>query len=374
MEIFRIKMTGDLSNEGGQPVADLALDIFDRAPFVNLGFLRDQGPVADGHGQERLYSMELMPHHVASADAIVVSRPWVKGSAFSAGADKLVAIARAGIGYDKIDLGACTANDVVVYNSPHGMTHSTAAAAMLLILGLSKRLPMQQKIIREHRWGIQREAVGEDLEGMTLGIIGLGRTGSELVRLIAPFGMRVIAYSPRADPQEARALGVTLVGSLGRLLGESDYVTLHCRLDEHTRGLIGEAEIAHMKPTAYFVNVARGENVIETALVRALKEGRIAGAGLDVFETEPLPRDSPLMLLDNVLLTPHWLCSTRQASRKTCESMMRSLLDIAQGKLPSNILNPDVVDRAGFKRKLGRFEKNREALLPPGERKPVVIT
>jgi phosphoglycerate dehydrogenase-like enzyme len=357
MRSFLLNFTGDLSNTAGEPVADLAWDLLQQAAHIRYGFLADQQPKPnDPTYQDMLYSMEIKAHHVASSNGIVICRPWVKASAFAGGADNLVAIGRAGIGYDKIDLNACTVNDVVVCNSPYGMTHSTASAALFFILGLSKRFFLQERIIREYRWDLQINAVGDDLAGKTLGIIGLGQTGLELAKLIAPFGMRVIAYSPHADPSKAKEHGVTLIGSLDQVLRESDYVSLHGRLNEKTHGMIGERELGLMKPSAYFVNVARGEMVDEHALIRSLREKQIAGAGLDVFESEPLPLTSPLLKLDNVILTPHWLASTRQASRAGIVSIIEGMLRISQGGLPDNILNPAVLDRPGFKAKLARYK------------------
>jgi phosphoglycerate dehydrogenase-like enzyme len=356
MRTFDLKFTGDLSTIDGQFTHDVGLDLLQPAPFIRCGFLEDQQPRANDRSyQERLYTMEIKPHHVASANTLVICRPFVKAGAFAQGAANLVAIARAGIGYDKIDLAACTANDVVVFNTPHGMTHSTASAAMFFILALSKRFPLQQRIVREHRWDLQKDAIGDDLAGLTLGIVGLGKTGLELARLIAPFRMRLIAYSPHADPAKAQEAGIELKDTLDEVLKESDYVSLHGRLDDRTRGMFGERELGLMKASAYFVNVARGEMVDEHALIRLLRERRIAGAGLDVFETEPLPKDSPLLELDNVILTPHWMCSTRQAGRASYVSLMQGILNVAKGELPDNILNPDVINRPGFRQKLGRF-------------------
>jgi phosphoglycerate dehydrogenase-like enzyme len=244
---------------------------------------------------------------------------------------------------------------VVVFNSPHGLTHSTASAALLFILALSKRFPLQQRIVREYRWDLQKDALGDDLAGQTLGIVGLGQTGMELARLIAPFGMNLIAFSPHAEAAKAMEFRVTLVGCLDELLRRSDYVSLHGRLTERTRRLIGERELGLMKPTAFFVNVARGELVDEAALVRFLRERRIAGAGLDVFETEPLPLTSPFLELDNVILTPHWLASTRQAGRATIVPIIEGMLRISKGELPGNIVNPEVLHRPGFKAKLAGY-------------------
>ncbi len=362
MRKFALKFTGDLCKADGSPVADLALDLLEAAPFIAHEFFLEQKPRPnDPTYQQNVYAMQITPEHVAAANAIVVSRPWVKATAFARGADNLVAIARAGIGYDKIDLGACTANDVVVFNSPLGMKHATASAALLFILGLSKRYPLQDRIIRSNRWDRQLEAVGDDLAGLTLGIVGLGHTGQELARLIAPFGLRVIAFSPHADPAVARQFNVTLVESLDDLLRESDYVSLHGRLNETTRGMIGERELGLMKRTAFLINVARGEMVDEPALCRFLRERRIAGAGLDVFEVEPLPPSSPLLELENVMLTPHWLTATTQASRATCEGFIRGILRVAHGLVPDYVLNPAVLDRPGFRKKMARHRESAAA-------------
>jgi len=353
---FNLMFTGDFLDAQGNTIGDLALDLLTPVAHVRWGFIEDQRPKADDPTtQNRLYSMEVRPEHVAMANGIVVCRPWVKASAFAAGAENLAAIGRAGIGYDKLDLRACTANDVVVFNAPYGLTHSTASAALLLMLALAKRLPLQERLVRGYRWDLQRDAIGDDLTGRTLGIVGLGQTGMELARLVAPFQMRVLAYSPRADPAKARAIEVILVSSLDELLRESDYLSLHCRLTERTHRMIGGRELGLMKPTAFFINVARGEMVDQDALVHCLREGRIAGAGLDVFETEPLPSDDPLLALDNVVLTPHWLASTRQACRATMEAVLQGILRVAQGGLPDNVLNPEVVDRPGFRAKLQRY-------------------
>ncbi len=356
MSNFELLLSGDFLDADGQSIGDLALDLLAANPSVHHTFIDSQRPRQDDPSyQDRLYNLQIQPAEVAAADALVICRPWVKASAFAEGAPRLVGIGRAGIGYDKIDLAACTANDVVVFNSPFGLTHSTASAALILMLSLARRLNLQQHLVRTHRWDRQKDAIGLDLIGCTLGIVGLGRTGMELARLVAPFQMRLIAFSPHADPAEAARLGVTLVDRLDDVLRESDFVSLHGRLTPQTREMIGHRELALMKPTAYFVNVARGEMVDEPALIAALRESRIAGAGLDVFEEEPLPPTSPLLTLDNVILTPHWLCSTRQAGRATMADVLKGILKIARGELPDNILNTDVIERPGFQQKLNRY-------------------
>ncbi|HET9068260.1 MAG TPA: NAD(P)-dependent oxidoreductase [Amaricoccus sp.] len=360
MTTFRVRYTGDYLDEAGAlAVPDIALDLYDAIPFVDPGFLRDQAPTPGDPGYwRRLYSLELTPGHVASAEGIVIFRPWVRARAFARGADTLTVIGRAGAGIDKIDLAACTASDVAVFNAPDTLTHATASAAFLLILALAKKLPEQQRLVATARWDLQPRTMGADLPGKTLGIVGLGASGRELARLAAPWGMRLLAFSPRADPAAAAALGVELVPTLAALLAGADFVTLHNRLDPTTRGLIGAAELALMKPTACFVNVARGEIVDQRALTEALSERRIAGAGLDVFEHEPLPANDPLLALDNVILTPHWLPSTRDAARLTMALIARGMLRAARGLVPGNVVNPEVLDRPRFREKLARFRDN----------------
>jgi phosphoglycerate dehydrogenase-like enzyme len=198
-----------------------------------------------------------------------------------------------------------------------------------------------------------------ELEGRTLGIIGLGRSGRELVRLVEPFSMNVIAYSPNANPEDANRLGVLLT-SLEEVMRESDFVSIHSNLTPEKRHMVGEQQIALMKPTAYLVNIARGELVDQMALVEALKNRRIAGAGLDVFDHEPLPANDPLTSLDNVILTPHYSPATSDIWIKTGRGTCSGMIKAAQGEIPANIVNPEVLNRTGFLAKLEQFVINRK--------------
>lgn len=360
MKTFTVRYTGDYLNEDGEVLyGDIGQNLLQSYAHVRCGFLTDQKPQVGETGYwDRLYSLEIEPQHVAQSNGIIIFRPWVKASAFAEGAENLVAIGRAGAGYDKIDLEACTQNDVLVFNAPDTLTHSTASAALVFMLALAKRLPAQERLARSGSWAGQAGCMGDDLTGQTLGIIGLGKSGMELARLVAPFQMRILAYSPHADPTQAAQLGVSLVPSLETVLREADYLSLHCRLNAQTRRLIGERELRLMKPTAYFVNVARGEMVDQEALVMALRERWIAGAGLDVFEVEPLPVEDPLLTLDNVILTPHWLPSTHQAAHATMHLIANGMLAVSRGELPPNIINPAVLERRGLRAKLARFAEN----------------
>lgn len=356
MPTFRIAFTGDFLNEAGAPAyGDLGLPLLDECPAVRYHFLRDQAPRSgEADYWRRFYSLEVRPDHIVDLDGLVVLRPWVTRETFAQGAENLVVIGRSGAGYDKIDLAACTENDVALFNAPVGLHHSTASTALLFMLAAAKRLNEHQRIARSGDWRAQSEIMGGEIQGRTLGIVGLGNSGRELARLVAPFEMRVLAYSRHASAADAAAIGARLT-PLEELLASADFVSLHARLTPESHGIISAQRLGLMKPTAWLVNVARGELVEQAALVRALQEKRIAGAALDVFEVEPLAADDPLTQLDNVILTPHWNASTTDVWRATSQAMATGMLRAARGALPDHVVNRDVLSRAGFQAKLNRW-------------------
>jgi phosphoglycerate dehydrogenase-like enzyme len=360
MRTFRIALTGDFLDESGQVAqGDAGLPLFRNVPYIEHHFILDHAPPPhDPSYWSRFYSLEVTPEQIVGVDGLVVLRPWVQARVFARGADDLVMIGRSGAGYDKVDVAACTAHDVALFNAPRALNHSTASASLLLMLALAKRLHAQEAIVRAGRWDRQKDVIGSEILGRTLGIIGLGQSGRELARLVAPFAMRILAYSPHAEPAQAAALGVALT-SLEVLLRESDVVCLHCRLTDETRRLIGETELGLMKPTALLINVARGECIDQPALVEALQSGRISAAGLDVFEREPLPSGDPLLALDNVILTPHWLASTTDVWAATGHAMASGMRRAARGLVPDDVVNKEVLTRPGFLAKLDRFAENR---------------
>lgn len=358
MRIFQLRFSGDMLNERGEPANGYyGAEIYQTAPYIEHAFLTEQAP-HDASYWDRLYSLEMEPQHIAAAHGLVVLRPYVRRSTFAQGAENLVVIGRAGVGTDKIDMQVCTENDVAVFNAPESLTHSTASAALVFILALAKKLPAQERMARSGCWKDQPQVIGDDLVGQTLGIVGLGRIARELIRLVKPFQMRILVWSRHCTPHEAAALGVELVPELDELLRQSDYVSLHCALTPETRDMIGERELRLLKPTAYFINTGRGELVQQPALVRALRQRWFAGAGLDVYAEEPLPLGDPLMDLDNVILTPHWLPTTQKVVRDASIAMARGMIRAAQGQVPDNIVNTAVLDRPGFHVKLARFRGN----------------
>jgi phosphoglycerate dehydrogenase-like enzyme len=341
---FHVAFTRDFLNESGElAYGDIGLSRFEGVPHIAPHFLE-------------VWQSTLTPDQIAGADGLVTIYAHVTPETFARGAERLTVIGRCGVGYDRINLQACTANDVALMNAPGAMRLPTASSSLMFMLVLSKRLFELDRLTRAGRWDLRGGVMGFELKGRTLGIIGLGHTGSGLAELVAPFEMRVLAYSPHADPEQARRLNVALV-TLDEVLRESDFVALHCRLTDETRGLIGARELALMKPTAYLINMARGPVVEHAALVQALTERRIAGAGLDVFHTEPLPADDPILKLENVVVTPHWLSGTHDAflyaGITNCEGMLRA----AVGEVPDNIVNKEVIDRPGFQKKLARFHR-----------------
>jgi phosphoglycerate dehydrogenase-like enzyme len=355
MPTFHVALTGDFLDATGRiAIGDAGTGLLASCPTIRHHFLADHAPrPGDADYWKRFYSLEVTPEQLAGVNGLIILRPHVKRAALADATD-LVVIGRSGAGYDKIDVAACTEHGIALFNVPDALNHPTASAALLLMLALGKRLFQQERVARTGQWEQQAQVLGAEIQGRTLGIVGLGHSGRELCRLVAPFEMRLLAYSPHADPTVARSLGVHLT-TLDVLLSESDFVSLHSRLTDDNRGLISRDRLARMRPSAYLINVARGELIDQLALTEALQQRRIAGAGLDVFEHEPLPPDDPLTKLDNVILTPHWLASTSDVWQATGRATAEGMLRAAAGQVPDNVVNPEVLNNPAFRDKLARF-------------------
>jgi phosphoglycerate dehydrogenase-like enzyme len=209
-----------------------------------------------------------------------------------------------------------------------------------LILGLARRIPQEHHALRQGTW---QSTVGIELNGRTLGIIGLGQIGGRLAHVALAFRMRLLAWSENLTPERAQECGAEKAG-LEQLLRDADIVTIHTRLSPRTRGLLGAAQLALLKPTALLVNTSRGPIVDEAALLDALRGRRIAGAALDVFEREPLPKDHPLLKLDNVVLTPHLGYVTQEVYQKFYGETLENILAYLSGK-PQRVLNPEALGK-----------------------------
>ncbi len=279
-------------------------------------------------------------------DGLVVrSETKVTAAAIDAG-NRLRIIARAGVGVDNIDVEAATRRGVVVVNSPTGNIVAAAEHSVALLLAMARRIPIANEALRQGRWE-RSKFVGAEVRGKTLGIVGLGKVGTEVARRAGEngLGMRLLAHDPYASPDNARLLNVELV-SLDELLEQSDFVTLHTVLNAGTRGLVSVDELAKMKPTARIINCARGGVVDEEALLDALKEGRLAGAALDVFTTEP-PFTSPtleaLIARPDVVVTPHLGASTEEAQVSVAVDVAEQMRDVFHGGAPRAAVNAPLI-------------------------------
>jgi len=254
------------------------------------------------------------------------------------------AVVRYGIGLDNVDLEAATDCGIVVAHVLEFCTEEVSNHAIALLLALARRLLPLHRDAAAGRWRQPQSWTLAPLHGQTLGLVGFGTIGQAVARKARVFGLRLLAHDPYGDPKAAEELGVTLV-PLPELLAESDYLSLHTPLTPETRHLIGAAELAAMKPSAVLVNTARGPVVDEAALAEALTSGPIAGAGLDVFEEEPLSPDSPLCRLENVVLTPHVASVSPEAMRLLREEVGRAAADVLRGRWPKYVANPGVRPR-----------------------------
>src|SRR5438094_4234904 len=249
--------------------------------------------------------LEIIPEFSA---LVVRSQTKVTANVLKAGASLRV-VGRAGVGVDNVDVEAATRRGVVVLNAPGGNTVSTAEHAFSLLLCVARKIPQADASVRGKNWD-RKNFEGVELYNKTLGVIGMGRIGSELARRAVAFGMRVVAYDPYLSATRARALQIELVDELDDLLAGADFISLHTPLTPETRHLLDAARLQKTKRGVRIINCARGGLVDENALVKALQDGHVAAAALDVFETEPLPPDSPLRSAPNLVLTPHLGAST----------------------------------------------------------------
>ncbi len=286
-------------------------------PILDAG-LRDRGDLVllpDGAGEDRLIA------ELADADLLLTCYERVSARALAA-APRLRAIVKYGVGIDAIDVAAAIERGIPVVNIPDYAEETVAEGAFALMIALAKKLVPLDRQMRAEGWAWPTARwLGGDIAGRTVGIVGLGRIGRSFARMAGQgFRARVIAYDPGVSAAGMEALGVEKIDHLHRLLAQSDFVSLHCTLNDTTRQIIGAAELAAMKPTAFLVNTSRGALVDEAALVAALCEDRIAGAGLDVFAAEPLRLHghamSPLFALPNVLLLPHLTFYTAEAMER----------------------------------------------------------
>jgi D-3-phosphoglycerate dehydrogenase len=298
--------------------------------------------VRSGMGEEDL------ARELRDAEAVIVRSGTRVSARALEGALRLRVVARAGVGVDNIDVDAATRRGILVLNAPEASTTAAAEHTMALLLALVRHVPQAHASLTAGRW--DRESfVGTELAGKTLGIVGLGKIGSEVARRALAFGMRVIAHDPYVTEERARRLGVTLVGWQDLLRG-SDVITLHVPLSPETRTLVVAPELGAMKPGVFLVNCARGGLIDETALWEALNRGHVAGAALDVFSQEPPPRDHPLLRHPRVVVTPHLGGSTVEAQRSIALAIAEQVLAALRGEPVRGAVNAPALDEETWRR------------------------
>ena len=246
---------------------------------------------------------EAIKETIKDYDALIVRSATKVTKDVIAQAAKLKVIGRAGVGLDNVDLEAATAKGIIVMNTPAGNTISTAEHTVSMILALSRNIPQANASVKKGEWK-RSKFMGVELYNKTLGIVGLGKIGTEVAKRALSFGMKILAYDPFLSREVAENLGIEVV-ELKELLERSDYITVHTPLTDETRHMISTDEFAIMKKGVRVINCARGGIVDEAALINAAKEGKVSGAALDVFEQEPLPPDSEILKVDNIITTCH---------------------------------------------------------------------
>src|ERR1700735_1576728 len=283
---------------------------------------------------------QLRPEAFTDDDALLIGGAKVSDAELKGDSGRLRVIARNGVGYDAIDTEALNRRGILLTNTPIPVRHAVASIAVAFILTLSLRMPIKLRLAREGRWRERANYPGVGLPGRTLGIVGLGGIGRELARLMQPYGMTILAADPHVGSEAAVNAGTELC-NLEQLMTRSDFVVVACLLNKETRHLLNPTRLALMKPTAYLINVARGPIVDEEALIAALREERIAGAGLDVFEREPPDPSNPLLAMDNVISTAHCLCWTDTFVEAVGRDAVAGIIDVISGRLPSFVVNSE---------------------------------
>ncbi|HEY7748778.1 MAG TPA: NAD(P)-dependent oxidoreductase [Aestuariivirgaceae bacterium] len=349
MDKFRVALSGDFKKPDGSPTfPDFDLGPLASARGIEMAFLEDANPIE--------------ARQIADFDALILLVPrFARESIHPNG--RLSVVARFGVGYDNVDVGALTEAGIPLVITPDGVRRPVAVSILTLMLALTGKLLIKDRLTRMGPEGFNQRAkfMGVGLVGLTLGSVGIGNIGAEMFRLAKPLDMKFIAHDPYADPKVAAELGVELVG-LSDVFRRADVVTVNCPLSPETHHLVNAERLALMKPTAYLINTARGPIVDQKALTAILSERRIAGAGLDVLEAEPPSADDPILKLDNVILTPHALCWTNQCFAGIGVADVRAVTDLQHGRVPNGVVNREVLNDPRFRARLSKFREKFAAL------------
>lgn len=339
---FKVALSGDFRKpDGSLTYPDFDLEPLRKAPGIEMAFLESNNPLRADQ-LEDFDALILLTHRF---DATSVPR-----------SGRLAVVARFGVGYDTVDVEACTAAGIALVITPDGVRRPVAVSIITLLLALTGKVLIKDALTRKGPHGFQErsEHMGVGLVGRTLGSLGIGNIGAEVFRMAKPFDMRFIAHDPFADKHVAAELGVELVG-LEDLFRRADVLSVSCPLTPETHHLVNAERLALMKPTAYLINTARGPIVDQKALTQALRERRIAGAGLDVLEQEPPDVDDAILKLDNVILAPHALCWTDQCFAGNGAADVKAVIEVQHGREPRGVVNRQVLSSTLWKKRLAGF-------------------
>jgi len=322
---FRLGLTRDILTASGVPsFGHGPLELLEAEPCIAFEFLPESLD-------------EITPDIMARYDGLYVNSPRVTAASVARSDLRVRIVSRHGVGYDSVDVPALAARGVITTNTPVAVRRPVAVAALTFILALAGRLVTKDRLTRTGRWNERTSHMGLGLTTRTLGVIGAGGIGRELLALARPFGWKMLAADPYANPADIAALGAEAV-PLDTLLHDADFVVATVLLNDATRHLMNARRFAQMKRSAFFINLSRGPIVDEPALIAALRDGTIAGAGLDVFEQEPVQPDNPLLAMDNVLLTPHALCWTDECFDAIAREGLSCIVDFANGRTPKSVI------------------------------------
>ena len=312
---------------------DEAIEVLERHAYVEVF-----------EGVDNAIPRELLLSKVTDVDGLLpLLTEAIDAEVMDAG-EKLRVISNYAVGFNNIDVDAATERGIYVTNTPGILTDTTADCAFALLMAAARRIPEADRHVRAkkwiHAWG-PRMFIGTDIHGKTLGILGLGRIGSAIAKRAKGFNMEIIYYDVSRREDLESELGISYK-PLDSVIAESDFLSLHVPLNEATHHMIGEEQLARMKRTAFLINTSRGPVVDERALYDALRDNVIAGAGLDVFEEEPIDHENPLLQLDNVVTTPHIASASVETRTRMAVTAATNLVTVLQGREPPNLVNPEV--------------------------------
>ena len=322
---FKLGLSKDLLDASGKPsFGPGPMEILNKEASINYEFLPES-------------VSEITPDIMASYDGLYLNSPQVTAHSVSRADCRVKIVARHGVGYDSVDVKALADKGIITTNTPVAVRRPVAVAALTFVFALAGRLITKDKLTREGRWHERTSHMGLGLTTRTLGVIGAGGIGQELLALAKPVGWRVLASDPHVATSRIEALGADHV-STETLLSQSDFVVCSLILNAQTRHFLNAHRLALMKKQAYLINMARGPVIDEVALIHALQSGALAGAALDVFEQEPVARDNPLLKMENVLLTPHSLCWTDECFDHIAREGLGCVVSFANGRMPLSIV------------------------------------